>query len=452
MRRHGRGWAGLVTAVILVVAAACGTSEDQGTSTQSDPRAGISDSEIRIGGVVGEPNPIGRPYGSGFEGAKAYFDYVNGLGGVFGREINQVSEREDATQTSRHQAQVRALVEEDDVFAVLPIVTNNFAASEYLVEQGVPTFGWNINAEWSDGPNLFGEKGSFLCFTCADPFIPIVADQIGAEKVGILAYAVPQSEECAKGQKASYEKFGFDLVYENTSLSFGFSEPSIAADIDRIREEGVEFISTCIDVNGNATFNSALRSAGLDVALFAPEGYDPTVPPSLGEDVEGFYFATGFVPFEAAEDADSPGLDLFLSQMEKLGYEPNEQSLAGWINATLLVQGIIAAGPDFDRQKVIDAINGFENFTANGIYPDLNWKKQHDGPGDVDCVAYLQIQDGAFVPVFGEPGKPFLCNDPQPDSLEAANITPTAPALGEGEIDVEAELTSGVGSSGGSGG
>ena len=29
----------------------------------------------------------------------------------------------------------------------------------------------------------------------------------------------------------------------------------------------------------------------------------------------------------------------------------------GWINADLAYEGLVAAGPDFDRQKVIDATN-----------------------------------------------------------------------------------------------
>jgi hypothetical protein len=55
------------------------------------------------------------------------------------------------------------------------------------------------------------------------------------------------------------------------------------------------------------------------------------------------------------------------------------------------------------------------NFTADGIWPaagPINWKYAHTGrsPGP-DCVAYLQVQKGKFVPVFGTPASPFVCID-----------------------------------------
>jgi branched-chain amino acid transport system substrate-binding protein len=53
--------------------------------------------------------------------------------------------------------------------------------------------------------------------------------------------------------------------------------------------------------------------------------------------------------------------------MKKGGFEQNETSLAGWINADLFYQGLKAAGPDFARQKVVDEINKMTDYTAGGL-------------------------------------------------------------------------------------
>jgi hypothetical protein len=71
------------------------------------------------------------------------------------------------------------------------------------------------------------------------------------------------------------------------------------------------------------------------------------------------------------------------------------------------VTGLKAAGPDFTRQKVIDAINQMTDYTANGLVPPIDWTTAHED--DQDCMALLKIVDGKFKPVFGKKGKPFLC-------------------------------------------
>jgi len=392
----------------LIGAAACGNEESGGGGGGSG-RPGVTDDEIRVGGVVGKTNPVGRPYADAFVGTQAYFDKINEEeGGVFGRELKLVAERDDQSQASRNIQQIRALVEEDQVFAVLPVVTQIFAGAQYLVEQGTPTFGWNINAEWSSGPNLFGEKGSFLCFDCPSLHPVYVAQQVGATNPAVFAYGnAAQSLDCAEGVRNGFETYGPPVAFEDTSLTFGFTD--LSSDIDGIRDNNVDFVVTCMDVNGNANIAQAVKDAGIELkGVYSPEGYAADVLEDLGERVEGFYFGSDFVPFEAADASE--GLQEFLAAMEERDTTPSEQGLAGWINAALFVEGLKAAGEDFTQKKVVDAINEITSFTANGIVSEQDWTQLHEASPDADgCTAILQAQGGEFVPVFGEDGAPFVC-------------------------------------------
>jgi len=396
-----------VLAVLALVAGACG-NEESGGGAGSAGRTGVTGDEIRVGGVVGKTNPVGRPYQDAFVGARAFFDLINDDGGVFGKDLKLVAERDDQSQASRNIQQLRALVEEDEVFAALPVVTQIFAGAQYLADQGVPTFGWNINAEWSLGPNLFGEKGSFLCFTCPVIQPAFIARQIGAQRAAVFAYGnAPQSLDCAEGTKNGFAKFGPELVFEDTSLTFGFTD--LSADVAAIRQNNVDFIATCMDVNGNANIAQALKDAGVEgVTVYSPEGYDADVLEDLGARIEGFYFQAAFRPFEAPEGSE--GMEEYLAAMEERDQTPNEHSLVGWINAQLLVEGIKAAGKDFTREKVINAINKMTDFTAGGILPPQDWTVVH-GPAtdELACASYVHVENGEFVPVFGEPGNPFVC-------------------------------------------
>ena len=102
----------------------------------ADP--GLSSDEIVIGGTA----PISGPesaYAVVAQGAKAYFDYVNANGGVFGRDIRYVY-LDDAYDPALTIQQTRRLVEQERVFAIFNVVgtEHTLATRPYLNQLGVP--------------------------------------------------------------------------------------------------------------------------------------------------------------------------------------------------------------------------------------------------------------------------------------------------------------------------
>jgi branched-chain amino acid transport system substrate-binding protein len=419
-----------VLVVGLLFPVACGNSEDDGPGSANEAGGGapgVSDDEIRVGGVASITNPIGVEAGSAFEGANAYLDIVNEEGGVGGRTIEMVAEEDDNAQASRNASLVRSLVQQQDVFAVLPVATLSFSGAQFLADEGVPTFGWNINEEWKDAPNLFGEKGSYLCFDCGSPFLPFLAQEAGLQRAGIIAYTAAQSAACAAGQKASYERFGADagveLVFEDTSLGFGFTPGTLDGDISAMRDRDVQFLGTCIDGAGSGRLGEAIQRAGLDVIQYLPNGYDQGIVEEFGDVLEGSYVGSFAFPFEAENPPE--GMQRYTQAMDDTGTEINELSLAGWISADMFVTGLRAvedAGGELTRQALVDAINVMEDYDAGGILSGIDWTLAHDQLEPEVCQAYLQIQGGAFVPALGRPGEPFVCFDTENPDFDAPTI------------------------------
>src|SRR2546430_6295382 len=163
---------------------------------------------------------------------QAYFNMVNASKdkGIYGRKLNLTSKRDD--QVGMNRQEVQGLISEDNVFAVLPVATLLFTGADLLGQSGIPTFGWNINAEWGSEqapgpPNMFGEKGSYLCFTCASQTLPWLAQKLHKKKIGVLAYQVAQSADCAKGVQATFDKFpSAKIEFIDTSLAFGVTDLS----------------------------------------------------------------------------------------------------------------------------------------------------------------------------------------------------------------------------------
>jgi len=402
-------------AVVLVALSMVGVGSIATAGAQEDfppvDQPGVTDDEIRVGGVVTvTQNATGVSYGPAFDGVEAYFAYINETeGGVYGRKLVLASKRDDKLGQNREEAQ--ALVNEDNVFAALPLATSLFTGASVYEEEGIPAFGWQINAEWGSEnnkpgpPNLFGAAGSYNCFTCAQPSITTwLPTRLKLKNVGILAYNVPQSTDCALGNKASFDKYKTaNVVFDDESLTFG--SPDYSAQVAQMVEEDVDYVIACIDFNGIINLRKEMLRQGLEATMVLPNAYDPKTIEENKEFLDGLYVQTLFAPLETRPKPE--GVKLYERWMKRTGGTINENSIVGWINADLFVEGLKAAGPEFTRQKVIDAINSMTNFTAKGFVPPVDWTTAHEN--DQDCWAITKIVDGGFKPVFGKPGKPFIC-------------------------------------------
>lgn len=421
---RGRGLA-LVAALVIAIAglAACDRGDDDDSANGDSASCeftppdeefpaveapGVTDDSIEVGALVVESNNLlGQPFANAVDGVEAYFCRINEEGGVYGRELVVKNVRDDRGGAANLE-QARALVEEDNVFAVLPVSTYAFTGAEYLDDAAVPTFGWNIGPQWAEKPFLFGERGSFLCFTCPNPAPAFVAQEIEADSAAVLAYAVPESADCATGVERGFERYGPDVAFSDTTLPFGLTSQELAADIDRIRDANVDLVVTCMDLGGTATAARALKDAGLpDVAVVANQGYDPRVLEEFGETLNNFYFPISFWPFQLADENEE--MQRFLDTMEAQGGQGGETELVGWQSAQLFVEGLELAGEDFTRQMVADAVNQIEDWTAFGTRIYVDWTIAHNGIGGQACSTFVKVEDSEFVPVFGEEGRPFVC-------------------------------------------
>lgn len=415
------GTALLIAVSLLAASAASVAGAGEGFPAVDQP--GVSDTEIRVGGVLTDTmNPTGVSYGPAFDAVEAYFEYINETeGGVYGRELVLASKRDD--QLANNRSEALGLLSQDDVFAALPMATSLFTGAQLYEEEGIPLFGWDINAEFGSEnntpgpPNFFGAQGSYICFTCAAASVTSwLPKRLGLKNVGILAYNVPQSTDCALGAKNSFEKFKTAKVaFDDESLAFG--NPDFSPQVAQMVDEKVDYVVACIDFNGVINLRKEMLRQGLEAAMVLPNAYEHETIKENERFLNGLYVGTLFAPLETRPRP--PAVKLFQKWMKRTEGEVTENAIVGWINADLFVTGLKAAGPDFTRQKVINAINQITDYTANGFVPPIDWTTAHED--DQDCTALVKIVDGKFKPVFGKPGKPFLCF---PDDLDAVPKKP----------------------------
>ena len=388
---------------------------------------GITPTQVQVGALVTASGPLGGAYGDLVKGVKAYFDYVNGKGGINGRQLVVTQNLDDGTNPTRNTSQARALVEDDHVFAVFAS-SPLFPAGTYLAQKGVPTFGTNFNVEWNSGPSMFGHNGSFNDVHHPGPFLSWLAQKNGATAAALVAYTVAQSADCATGQAETFKRFGVSVPVLDNSLPFGASDAT--ADIQKMKDNHVGFVATCMDPTGNVLISRGLQKAGLtNVHMYWPNGYAADTLKNYAASMEGVYFGLSEVPLEDRDK--SPEMQLFFTQMAKVnpGAEIGEEALYGWVVADLFARGLTMAGPNPTRSAVVDKLNTITHWTGDGLIAAVDWTKQHTGTGPADCTAVVQVQKGKFVPVFDTPDSPFVCFAP---GATSTNTIPGQPYTDRG--------------------
>ncbi|HEY7440471.1 MAG TPA: ABC transporter substrate-binding protein [Acidimicrobiia bacterium] len=424
--RKGTGRLVAVAALVGLIVAGCSsgsssksssstssTSSGGSASTQKFPavnQPGVTPTEIKVGGVATVSNdPTGGSLGSAFDGVKAYFDYINSTGGVYGRKLVLSSQRDDGLANNR--SEVQGLLTSDNVFAALPISVQLFTGAQLLSKAGIPTYGWDINPEWGSetqkpGPaNFFTNVGDYICFTCALPSAQTwLPKKLNRHNIGVLAFNVSQSTGCAEGLQNSFKKYPTGkIVFMDKSLTFG--TPDYSAQVARMKDKKVDLVISCLDGNGATTLGREMKKQGLDAIQVLPNSYNQGLISKNADVLNGNYLFTTFTPFEVKPEP--PGMKNYKEWIGKSGGKTNENSLMGWINADEFVTGLKAAGPNFTRQKVVDATNAITDYTADGLVPPINWKTAHSK--QIECYATVKVVDGKFKPVYGQSGKPFLC-------------------------------------------
>ena len=131
MKKRWGGTAALGVAVTALLGLSLTATSSAGAS--SGTTRGVTSTSITVGGLG-----FAEYYGDSAIGAEARFDAQNKAGGVDGRKIKFVGFKDDQSSPTVDIQQGKALVEQDQVFAVVPVVSITLAAGAYFAQQHVP--------------------------------------------------------------------------------------------------------------------------------------------------------------------------------------------------------------------------------------------------------------------------------------------------------------------------
>src|SRR6476659_7842476 len=145
--------------VAAIAAAALALALVPAAGAQSSVR-GVTSSEIKVEGMG-----YAAFYADAGKAAKVRFDEANSSGEIpGGRKINYLGLKDDNSSADTNLQTGRAMVDQDGIFAALPVITPFLQAGSYFQQQKVPTIGWGISSAYCDNSltYIFGFTGCLV--------------------------------------------------------------------------------------------------------------------------------------------------------------------------------------------------------------------------------------------------------------------------------------------------
>jgi ABC-type branched-subunit amino acid transport system substrate-binding protein len=401
-------WFAVGAAAALVVAG-CSNASNAPPAPTGSSAPGVSAHQIDVGAVATLSGGVAADFAPIVPGVRAYLDMVNAEGGVDGRKIVLTDALDD--DTVNNEQVTRTLVQQDHVFAVVGMATAFFTSAPFLVQTGTPTFGFATENDWTPAKNLFAAYGSVIDYSTTESFFPYIARRLHSRVAAVVAYGVPQSADECKDAVSALERYGVTVGYSDLAVPLG---DSLSSDVVHMKQAGVDFVVSCMDIPGNLQLSRAIQQNGLvGVKQLWLDGYDLPTLRQYSSLMQNTYFLVQHVPFQAASQfpGEFPGMRHYISVMNK--YEPaytyNEVAIEGWLSAALFVAGLRAVGPSPTQQKLVAAINHIKDFNSGGLTTPTNWAIAHTEVTSPSCETFVAAEGTTFKVVFNRGKNIWVC-------------------------------------------
>jgi ABC-type branched-subunit amino acid transport system substrate-binding protein len=335
-----------------------------GATTCAMAENGVTDREIVIGQFAAISGPAAQLGKRMQVGMQAYFNAVNAQGGVNGRAIKLLT-RDDGYEPEKAVAAVKALINEDKVFALAGSVgtPTGLAALPILTEAQVPLIGMFTGAQALREPfnrQVFHVRASYY-----DETERIVQHltTLGAKKIAVFY------------QNDAYGKAGLEGVMR--ALEKRQLKPIATATVERNSVDVAQTLETLLKAEPEAIVQiSAYKSCAALIKQARAKGYggqffnvsfvgSRALADELGDAGQGVVISQ-VVPFPYAQG--SPIVREYQMRMTEAGQKDFDfSSLEGYLTARILVEGLKRAGKNPTRDGLISGLESLHDINMGGF-------------------------------------------------------------------------------------
>ena len=336
---------------------------------------GVTESEIRIGQFAAQTGPASELGKSVQAGILAQFAAVNAAGGVGGRQLKLVS-RDDGYEPEKAVAAVKALIEEDKVFALIGSVgtPTTLAAIPAINAAGIPLIGPFTGAQALREPfnrNLFHVRASY--FDETERMVQHLGT-LGVSKIAVFY------------QNDSYGKAGLEGV--TRALAKRNLKPVASVTVERNSVDVATSLAEILRVAPEAVIQiSAYKSSAALIRQARAKAYG------------GQFFNVSFVGSQAlSQELGESGTGVTISQVVPFPFTPSSaivreyqqrmtesgyknfdfSSMEGFLAAKVLTEGLRRTGKSPTRASLVTALEGLNSYNLGGFNVSFS-PKSHEG-------------------------------------------------------------------------
>ncbi len=315
-------------------------------------------------------------------GTKAYLDYINARGGVYGRKI-ALKTRDDRYEANLCVDATKKLIQEDKVFALISYVgtPTTGAAMPVITEAKIPLVGPFTGAELLRTPvnrYIFNVRASYY-----DETEKIVEQLVstGNKKIAVFYQDDSYGQAGLKGVEIAMGKRNMKIVALGKVERNTVKVEDAVKSINAAQPDGVVMISAYTSI---AEFIRLMKKAGSTTQFHNVSFVGSKALADALKD-EGYGVAISqVVPFPW-----SPSVQIvkeYQQIMTKAGNTDfNFSSLEGFIVAKVMVEGLKRAGKDLTREKLIAALESMNNVDLGEFVVSFS-PTNHSGSKYVDLT------------------------------------------------------------------
>lgn len=373
---------------------ATGDNNSATTVAKTRTTRGVTATSIKVGGLS-----YGLYFGDAALGVEARIAEANDAGGVHGRKIEFVGAQEDGNDPTKSKDIVTSLVEKEKVFALLPVMSGGFGASDYIIQNNIPTFGWGINPAFCEGTVAFGITG---CVT--NPSLKVGSNALGTSledmfdgKTDKSVAFLAEDNDAGKGGlvllKASVADKGFDVVYAEASLPAppqqpGDVSPFVTALMTADKGKAPDIIYLQATLSGTK-ISAALQDAGYKGMIITPS-YSPILLGSPGYDNISINTQLGMDPTLPANEKMLKAVHAI-----KKDQQMSLALVAGYLSADMFIAGLEKTGKDLTVESFLATMNNDFTYEVPDVLGKSTWPANHDKP--VPCSVMTKVEGKQFV-------------------------------------------------------
>ena len=371
-RRRTR-WAVVPGSVVLAASLAiCSTTTGIASASTSRPtipssafsdETGITAKTVSIGNVS---TLVAGLFKGAAVGVQAYVDYVNTIGGIYGRKI-LVDSSDDGYSGGPNKQQTQADVQKDVAMVGGFSLEDNFGGAVLKAHPGVPNVTVSLDLATNNLPNSFSpapavngwQLGPLAYFKKNFPKdITHAAAMVAGEPSAIAKW---------DAEKAAMQSIGYKVVYSPT---FEISQTDFNQNVIAMKGAGVKILFLeQMPQNYAAAVVQALNQQDFHpVLVLGGSTYSEALVQSAGgaSAIDGSYMEQNTSLYLGEDKGSLPAITAFQTWIQKAspGFKADLYTLFGWLSAELFTQALKAAGPHPSRGSILQQLQKITSFSG----------------------------------------------------------------------------------------